>query len=180
MARPEAHRWRHGAVAMVLLDGDWISIDGDVDPSAVIGKIKDLASRETRNHKLLAQTQLSGYLVLMLDRSMFSNGDTLMPLVKSIPDPATTDGVLIHLGFADERLNRVLGSLQPDEQRVALSSGYAEGGEWSSAAVAAGLPPEYGERVRRKCKRKAAELTRRAAATRPGGEPITGDGATRR
>ncbi|WP_055616344.1 hypothetical protein [Streptomyces phaeochromogenes] len=75
--------------------------------------------------------------------------------------------------FADERLNRVLQALTPDEQQVAYAYAYAyvyaytegERTTWMEAAASAGTadPVAFGERVRRKTKRMAAEQRRRTA-----------------
>ncbi|SFD74998.1 hypothetical protein [Streptomyces aidingensis] len=53
--------------------------------------------------------------------------------------------------------------LAREEQLVALC--WAEtGGSWGQAAVEAGLPASYGERVRRKLKRLGSRHIQRAAA----------------
>jgi hypothetical protein len=135
----------------------------EIGGPAVLGDIKRLVTKEARNHKWLAETQLRGYPVLMLDQPVPRAGQAPITLAEVVADPATKDGVLINTGFADDRLNRLLVHLKPEEQRVVLA--YGEGDTWECAAVAAGLPPEYGERVRRKCKRVRDELARRASAS---------------
>lgn len=161
----EPTSWRRDAVVMVLLDGQWIPADPEVGGRAVLGQIKRLTSKEARNHKWMAETQLRGYPVLMLDQPVPRAGGTQVSMAEIVADPATKDGLPIGLGFTDDRLNRLLGHLQSDEQRVVLAYGDGENETWESAAVAVGLAPEYGERVRRKCKRVRAELARRAAVS---------------
>ncbi|MFF3663603.1 hypothetical protein [Streptomyces olivochromogenes] len=72
----------------------------------------------------------------------------------------TADGV-----FDDERLNAVLGSLDPAERRVVFAYAKGEGTTWTEAATVVGNndPEAFGERVRRKAKRLAKEQGRRFA-----------------
>ncbi|MFI9772940.1 hypothetical protein ACIHJG_39840 [Streptomyces sp. NPDC052415] len=71
--------------------------------------------------------------------------------------------------FEDERLNAVLRALDPAERQVVFSYAGGEGTTWTEAATAVGAtsPEAFGERVRRKAKRLAAEQLRRAAQRRP-------------
>ncbi|MEV4040779.1 hypothetical protein [Streptomyces umbrinus] len=68
--------------------------------------------------------------------------------------------------FEDDRLNRVLRGLTPVERAVVFV--YAEGTTWTEAAAHAGAtdPDAFGERVRRKTRRLAAEQHRRAELAR--------------
>ncbi|MFE6892015.1 hypothetical protein [Streptomyces sp. NPDC057694] len=76
--------------------------------------------------------------------------------------------------FQDDRLNRVLRDMNPAERQVVFAYAEGEGTTWTEAAVHAGaLDAEaFGERVRRKAKRLAAEQARRAAATASGGDGL--------
>jgi len=154
---------RREAVEMVLLDGAWMMPADDDDPDDVVERISALTARQIRNHKRLAETQINGRSVDMLDRPVGWPDGTTTALVERIPDPRTRDG--IDLGFADHRIDRVLDQLRVDELAVVHVYGTNRHETWGSAAIAVGLPAEFGERVRRKCRRLAAELGRRAAAT---------------
>ncbi|MGQ4347491.1 hypothetical protein [Streptomyces sp. SAS_275] len=75
--------------------------------------------------------------------------------------------------FEDERLNRVLRALTPEERRVVIALAAGEGVTWTEASLVAGAayPMAFGERVRRKAKRLAAEQRRRVSE-RHEGPPI--------
>ncbi|MFJ4980349.1 hypothetical protein ACIP6X_34385 [Streptomyces coeruleorubidus] len=75
----------------------------------------------------------------------------------------TTNGV-----FEDERLNAVLRALDRAERQVVFTYVEGAGTTWAEAGAAAGAtaPDAFGERVRRKTKRLAAEQRRRAAQRR--------------
>ncbi|MEV5842201.1 hypothetical protein AB0M32_09505 [Streptomyces sp. NPDC051985] len=61
--------------------------------------------------------------------------------------------------YRDERLNRWLRSLNTAERQVVFAYAEGEGTTWTEAAAATGAtrPEAYGDRVRRKAKRLAAE-----------------------
>lgn len=71
--------------------------------------------------------------------------------------------------FEDERLNTVLRGLATDERQVVFAYAEGEGSTWTEAAAHLGAaePEAFGERVRRKAKRLAAEQQRRAAQLLP-------------
>ncbi len=75
------------------------------------------------------------------------------------------------MGYDDDRLNMLLGRLKPEEQAVVIAYGDGASETWESAAVAAGLPPEYGEKVRRKCKRERDVIASRTAAATRSAQP---------
>jgi hypothetical protein len=154
--------WRRDAVAMVLLDGEWIPDESASVGSRVLKHIKQLTTREARNHKFLAETQLGGRRVIMLDQPVKLESGQLGVLADKLVDPSTRDGAPIDLEW-DNRIDRLLRRLRPDEQHVVLALGDGAGDTWTAAAVAVGLPAEYGERVRRKCKRVRNEIELRAA-----------------
>ncbi|MCX4862455.1 hypothetical protein [Streptomyces canus] len=99
--------------------------------------------------------------VLSLDAKM-GDGLSLHDLVA-----ADVDLLARTLGrvFADERLNRVLRALTPDERQVVYAYAEGEGTTWTEAAAYAEAadPEAFGERVRRKAKRLATEQARRTA-----------------
>ncbi|MFV5997924.1 hypothetical protein ACNPQM_37495 [Streptomyces sp. NPDC056231] len=70
----------------------------------------------------------------------------------------------------DPRLARILAQLKPEEQAVMLALGLNGVVTWAEAAEYAGAddPPVFGERVRRKVLRLAAEQRRRDVLRRPG------------
>lgn len=65
--------------------------------------------------------------------------------------------------FEDERLNAVIRGLAPAEQRVVFAYAEGEGTTWTEAAAStnATAPAAFGDRVRRKAQRLAAEQRRR-------------------
>ncbi|MFJ4633490.1 hypothetical protein [Streptomyces sp. NPDC088847] len=97
--------------------------------------------------------------VLSLDAAL-GEGLSLYDLVASDVDQLSriSDGV-----FEDERLNAVLRGLDPAERSAVFAYAEGEGTTWTEAAAAAGAtdPEAFGERVRRKTKRLAAEQRRR-------------------
>ncbi|MFF0094848.1 hypothetical protein ACFYSF_33565 [Streptomyces canus] len=66
--------------------------------------------------------------------------------------------------YEDDRLNAVLRGLAPVERQVVFAYAEDDGATWSEAAAAVGAANReaFGERVRRKSKRLAAEQRRRA------------------
>ncbi|MCX4598473.1 hypothetical protein OG819_56090 [Streptomyces sp. NBC_01549] len=70
--------------------------------------------------------------------------------------------------FEDDRLNAVLRALSRTERQVVFAYAADGGMTWAEAAAVAGAtsPEAFGERVRRKTKRLAAEQRRRAAQRR--------------
>ncbi len=164
--------WRRDAVAVVLLEDDWLEMDLDFDDdTGVVHHIKTRASLEARNHKFIEETQLRGHRVGMLDRPVRRPGGEIATLSDLLVDPSSRKGVPIDVGYDDDRLNVLLGRLKPHEQEVVLAYGDGASETWESAAVAAGLPPEYGEKVRRKCKRERDVIASRAAAAARTAQP---------
>ncbi|MFF7534679.1 hypothetical protein ACFZB2_37125 [Streptomyces bobili] len=101
--------------------------------------------------------------VLSLDADL--GGLSLYDLVAADVDflAHTAGGV-----FDDDRLNRVLRALTPAEYAVVLAYAEGEGTTWAEAAAYVGAtnPDAFGERVRRKTRRLAAEQNRRAELAR--------------
>ncbi|MCX5255146.1 hypothetical protein OOK27_13515 [Streptomyces canus] len=159
LAVPRGDQWAE-AVSTALL-GSW------ADPLVFTGHLSDTAvgalRAEARGlHRALTPLWRRGTRhgrVLSLDASL-GDGLSLYDLVAADVDllARTLGGV-----FADERLNRVLRALSPDERQVVYAEG--EGTTWTEAAACAEAaePEAFGERVRRKAKRLAAEQARRTA-----------------
>ncbi|GHG63107.1 hypothetical protein [Streptomyces griseocarneus] len=70
---------------------------------------------------------------------------------------------MLDLVPGDARLARILTALAPGERAVVLALGLPGVSTWTEAAEYAGAddPPAFGERVRRKTRRLAAEYKRR-------------------
>ncbi|MFF3968006.1 hypothetical protein ACFYZI_41450 [Streptomyces griseorubiginosus] len=170
---PRSERW-HEAVSTALA-GPWS------DPLWNTGELSDTALSALRAEARTLHRQLVPVWrrrtrhgrVLSLDADL---GDGL-----SLYDLVMSDvGLLTHTAggvFEDERLNALLRGLDPAERAVVFA--YAEDDStWTEAADQAGAtdPEAFGERVRRKTKRLAAEQRRRTQqAYRP--RPATGPAA---
>ena len=110
----------------------------------------------TRRYKMLGDTELGGRWVDSLDRAVvLPSGDTVA-LVDVTPDPRTLPDA--H-DPDDPRLARALALFEPDERRVFAAK--SDDLPWAQAVQEAGLPPAFGETVRRKRGRVVAELKRR-------------------
>ena len=97
--------------------------------------------------------------VLSLDADL--GGVCLYDLVASHVDYLTYTECGV---FEDERLNALLRALTPAERQTVWAYAEDDGTTWTEAAAVAGAPDPtaFGERVRRKTKRLAAEQRRRA------------------
>lgn len=164
LAVPRSDRWRQ-AVATALL-GDWCDplFRAGQLPHTALGALK--AEARTLHRQLVPtwrRRTVHGQ-VLSLDAGL-GDGLSLYDLVAADVHHLahTTGGV-----FDDERLNSVLRALNPAERRVVLAYAEGEGTTWTEAAAVVGTadPAAFGERVRRKVKRLAAEQRRRAAQQR--------------
>lgn len=161
-------QWAHVQAATdALLEPGWdIGVLEAVDDPDVAGDMLDILNRSTRTGtrgwRFINQTQINGRPVAMLDRPRLTpdrtDAGTLLDLVAAKPEPED-----IGWGVEDPRLRHALALLNPNERAVCIAYGGA-GLTWEQAAVAAGFPPEFGETVRRKRKRVAAEVTRRVVA----------------
>ncbi|MGW0298132.1 hypothetical protein ACWDYK_15705 [Streptomyces anthocyanicus] len=67
--------------------------------------------------------------------------------------------------FTDPRITSVLRGLHESEAALALRWAF-DGRSWAESAVAAGLAPAAGERVRRKLKRLGARYAQRISVAR--------------
>ncbi|MFF7130476.1 hypothetical protein [Streptomyces sp. NPDC008240] len=159
---PSSARWREAASTALL--GDWcVSLwhYGHL-PCSTSGLLKAEIRSLHRQLVPLWRRRTRHGRVLSLDTEL-GDGLTLYDLVAADVDllGRAAGGV-----FEDERLNAVLRGLDPAERQVVFAYAEGEGTTWAEAAAAAGTPdPQaYGERVRRKAQRRAAEQRRRLAA----------------
>jgi DNA-directed RNA polymerase specialized sigma24 family protein len=159
LARPSSARWREAA-SMALLS-DWCTplLETGMLPSTALGALR--AETRTVHRQLVPvwRRRTQHGRVLSLDAAL-GDGLSLYDLVAADVDLLThaTGGV-----FEDERLNTVLRGLTPAERQVVIAYALHEGTTWSEAAAAVGVTDStaFGERVRRKAKRLAAEQRRR-------------------
>ncbi|WP_333738216.1 hypothetical protein [Streptomyces sp. IBSBF 2806] len=162
---PQSPRWRE-AISTALL-GPWfdpLMANGYLPPTA-FGELRAEARTLHRQLVPIWRRRTRHGRVLSLDAAL-GNGLSLYDLVAADVDllAHTAGGV-----SEDGRLDAVLRGLSPKERQVVYA--YAEGGgtSWTEAATAAGAsePEAFGERVRRKVKRLAAEQARRSDQRRP-------------
>ncbi|MFF1725422.1 hypothetical protein [Streptomyces sviceus] len=157
-------RWRE-AISTALL-GDWCEPLWNTGqlPATALGALRAESRRLHRELVPLWQQGTRRGRVLSLDADL--GGLSLYDLVATDVDclEHTAGGV-----FEDERLNAVLAKLTTSERTVLYAYAKGEGTTWTEAAAVVGAtdPIAFGERVRRKAKRLAAEQGRRAAKCRP-------------
>ncbi|MEU9397656.1 hypothetical protein AB0D86_47775 [Streptomyces sp. NPDC048324] len=160
---PSSERWRTAASTALL--GEWSTLTRP-DSQGRFASLAVLRAEARSLHRQLVplwRRKARHGRVLSLDAAI---GDriSLYDLVAGDVDilEHTTRGML-----EDERLHRVLRGLNPAERAVVFA--YAEGWDitWTQAAITAGAtqPEAFGERVRRKTKRLAAEQQRRARSS---------------
>ncbi|MGW7256761.1 hypothetical protein [Streptomyces sp. NPDC054834] len=158
---PRSERWRE-AVSTALL-GDWISPlfrTGHL-PTAALSTLRAEARLLHRQLVPVWRRRTRHGRVLSLDAEL-GEGLSLHDLIAAHIDvdllTLTASGV-----FDDERLNALLRGMSRAEQRVVFAYAAGAGSTWAEAAAAAGAadPEAFGERVRRKAKRLAAEQQRR-------------------
>ncbi|MFI6340991.1 hypothetical protein [Streptomyces sp. NPDC050535] len=168
---PQGHGWRE-AHEMALL-GPWSDALWDTGhlPCTALGFLKAEARTVHRQLLPLWRRRTRHGRVLSLDADL--GGLCLYDLVAPDADllAHTVDGV-----FVDERLNKVLRALKPAERQAVFAYAEGEGTTWTEAAAAAGAldPAAFGDRVRRKVKRLAAEQRRRTEQRQHSRPPIPG------
>ncbi|MFC8660705.1 hypothetical protein [Streptomyces sp. NPDC057199] len=157
---PRSERWRE-ALSTALM-GTWceaLTISGGQLPVTAVGVLKAEARVVHRQLVPVWRRRTRHGRVLSLDAAL-ADGLSLYDLVAADVDllERVTGGVC-----EDERLNAVLRGLDSAECDVVLALAAQEGTTWAEAASAAGAadPEAFGERVRRKTKRLAAEQRRR-------------------
>ncbi|MFE7070440.1 hypothetical protein ACFU96_10170 [Streptomyces sp. NPDC057620] len=162
---PRSERWRE-AVTTALL-GPWCDPLWQTGalPTTALGALKAEARTIHRQLVPVWRRRTRHGRVLSLDAAL-GDGMSLHDLVAAEVDVleqvAATD-------FTDERIQAMLHRLDAAERQVVLAYAYGEGTTWTEAAAVAGAtdPEAFGERVRRKTRRLAAEQARRVAQRRP-------------
>ncbi|MEU5314390.1 hypothetical protein [Streptomyces sp. NPDC021562] len=161
---PRSPRWTEATSTALL--GGWCDelLDTGYLPATALSALK---AEARALHRQLVPLHMRGTRhgrMLSLDADV--GGVPLYDLVATEVDylAHTAGGV-----FEDERLNRVLRGLDPAERAVVFAYAAREGTTWTEAATIAGAakPEAFGDRVRRKVNRLAAEQRRRAAQRRP-------------
>ncbi|MFF9100077.1 hypothetical protein ACF1AU_05725 [Streptomyces rubrogriseus] len=162
-------RWRE-AVSTALL-GDWAEplFSGQRLDDAAVTRLR-VEARTTHRHLVpLWRRRTRHGRVLLLDTPL-GDGLSLHDLASGITD---TKAPLLEHDPEDARLAALIRALQPAERAAALAWADPNVRSWTEAAQQAGAddPIAFGERVRRKCRRLAAELARRRSLTvHAGGE----------
>ncbi|MEV7068874.1 hypothetical protein AB0N97_39805 [Streptomyces collinus] len=157
---PRSERWREAVTAASL--GSWCEPFFDTGhlSTTALGALKAEARAVHRQLVPVWRRRTRHGRVLSLDAGL-GDGLSLYDLVAADVDllAHTAGGV-----FDDERLNTVLRGLNPAERRVVFAYAESDARTWTEAATAAGAtePEAFGERVRRKARRLAAEQRRRA------------------
>ncbi|MFJ4790815.1 hypothetical protein [Streptomyces sp. NPDC088794] len=158
---PYGPQWGE-AISTTLL-GPWcdpLTATGHL-PATTVGALRAEARTRHRQAVPLWRRRTRHGRVLSLDADL-GDGLSLYDLVAADTGllAGTSGGV-----FEDERLNRVLRGLDPAERRVVFAYAEGAGTTWTEAAAVAGAaePEGFGERVRRKARRLAAEQVRRIA-----------------
>ncbi|WP_143675919.1 MULTISPECIES: hypothetical protein [Streptomyces] len=158
---PRSERWDEAMDTALL--GNWSDPLWETGrlPSTALGTLKAEARTVYRQLVPLWRRGTRHGRMLSLDAEL-SSGLTLYDLVAADVD-------LLHREpggvFDDERLNAVLRHLDEAERRVVFALAEGAGTTWAEAAAVTGAaaPVDFGEQVRRKAKRLAAEQQRRAA-----------------
>jgi hypothetical protein len=156
------------AVSAALLEEGW---DADIpeDPAPLLTDLRVRTVLQARVLRPIWQTQLNYRTIGRLDHTVTTSNGTLLTVADLVPDPRTTEDLVLANECEVQRLRRVLSRLKPDELQV--TNVYAGRSEltWAEEARLAGAadPAAMGERVRRKLKRLGAEHNRRLV--RPGG-----------
>ncbi|MFD0382282.1 hypothetical protein ACFQ2B_07065 [Streptomyces stramineus] len=152
MARSGLHR---SAVdwAGALLD------QSETAEDSVLRLLKKETLTEHRRRQPIWTHRTAGQRTRLLDQPIGSG----LVLADLLTDGSSPEDTVLRTAFADRRVIAVLRELFRDELTVAHD--WAETGDtWRRAALAAGLPAAYGERVRRKLKRLGTQHAVRAAA----------------
>ncbi|WP_432184924.1 hypothetical protein [Streptomyces tendae] len=162
-------RWRE-AVSTALL-GDWVEplFSGQRLDDAAVTRLRAEARITHRHLVPLWRRRTRHGRVLLLDTPL-GDGLSLHDLASGITD---TEAPLLGYDPEDARLAALIRALRPAERAAALAWADPHVRSWTEAAQQAGVddPMAFGERVRRKCRRLAAELARRRSLTvHAGGE----------
>ncbi|MGK5544995.1 hypothetical protein ACSNOH_09720 [Streptomyces sp. URMC 127] len=154
IAQPEQSR--DGVIDALL--GDWVHQLGRylTDPE-LLRILNEYTAVERRRWQPLWERKVKGKRIGLTGATI---GDGLTA-EGVLPDRRTPEGLALHYQFGDERVRRVLRWLHPDEAAVAARWAQ-DAGTWAESARGVGLPASYGERVRKKLHRLAAEQKRRS------------------
>ncbi|MFE0099912.1 hypothetical protein [Streptomyces sp. NPDC059009] len=157
LARPVA--WR-AAVEMALL-GEWVHVlgGGVADTPTLVGLLRQDVQAEHRLQQPLWERRIGGQRTALLSGAV---GEGLI-LSDLLVGAASPEDVVLAAELLDPRIVAVLRQLRAPEEVVARLWA-CTGDAWAHAAADAGLPPSYGERVRRKLKRLGRRHTDRSAA----------------
>ncbi len=154
------------AVSAALLDEGW-DVGIPEDPAYLLTDLRSRTVRQARVLRPIWETQLNYRTIGRLDHTVTTSNGTLLTVADLVPDPQTTEDLVLANECEEQRLRRVLTRLKPDELQV--TNVYAERSKltWAEAARLAGAadPAAMGERVRRKLKRLGTEHTRRLVQT---------------
>ncbi|MFF1909228.1 hypothetical protein [Kitasatospora sp. NPDC058218] len=155
-SRPE--RWREAVEAALL--GDWTTTLGTGTGTATDDTITDLlkhqAGTEHRHLQPLWERRVRGKRTALLGERVGVD----QVLADLLTEHRTPETEALAAELSDSRLLAVLRDLKPDEDAFARS--WASSREtWAQAALEAGLPTAFAERVRRKLKRLGNQHTTR-------------------
>ncbi|WIN00042.1 hypothetical protein ACTOB_003718 [Actinoplanes oblitus] len=151
------------AAKEALLEDAWLKAEPKDVKKVLLKRIRDLH----RNHRMVSDTELRHRRVVSLNAPLSpadSDSDMVLTLVEALADPDSVEDFVLNLPeFRDPRIDRVLNKLKPGEREVAdLYAGHDDM-TWDLAAAAAGQPPAFGERVRRKLIRLGDQFDSRQA-----------------
>lgn len=169
------------AAKEALLEDAWLKAEPENVKKVLLKRIRELH----RNHRLIGDTELRHRRIVSLHTPLGqagSDSDVVLTLAEALADPRSVEELVLSLPeFRDPRIDRVLDKLKPGEREVADLYAVHDGMTWELAAAAAGQPPAFGERVRRKLDRLGKDFTSRQAGelhvptpTRPRTRPAFG------
>ena len=169
------------AAKEALLEDTWLKAEPENVREVLRARIKELH----RNHRLIGDTKLGHRHITSLQTPLGRAGDDSdmgLTLADALADPRFVEDLVLSLPeFRDPRIDRVLAKLKPGERKVADLYVVHDGMTWDLAAAAAGQPPAFGERVRRKLSRLGDDFESRQAGglhvpttTRPRTRPAFG------
>ena len=154
------------AVSAALLEEGW-AVGIPEDPACLLTDLRDRTVRQARVLRPIWETRLNYRAIGSLDHTVMTSNGTLLTVADLVPDPRTTEDLVLASECEEQRLRLVLGRLKPDELQVTNVYAGRGGLTWTEAARLAGAadPAATGERVRRKLKRLGAEHNRRLVQT---------------
>ncbi|MEU5549035.1 hypothetical protein ABZ738_04630 [Micromonospora sp. NPDC047793] len=169
------------AAKEALLEDAWLKAEPEDVRKVLLKRIEKFH----RNHRLIGDTELGHRRIVSLHSPLGqagSDSDVVLTLAEALADPRSVEELVLSLPeFRDPRIDRVLDKLKPGERKVADLYAVHDGMTWDLAAAAAGQPPAFGQRVRRKLNRLGKGFTSRQAGelhipttTRPRTRPAFG------